>query len=426
MNPLNDVQSSSSSSLNDDSGSIEPTLPVLHNNNDIDNSNATGIAMHPQQVEPQSPPRQQEPDNNYGHRRMAQVAVVSFNDHVEVQHYDPLPEYNDDDSGECFFHDASDVLMMMHDEDSDSETHDSRNDGCNGNRTIGGLHHINNSSTENIDWFGLQTPMVDTSVLLPTSFYHLGGGIGGGDDDDDTPLGQQQEQLFGMGRSHSRRRPLHHFQHMNENLQGYTDLTDFATLTDSSNSDSDSNSDYLGSLSQGLTPSQTHLPQERHSNLAEQLLLSSSSSNIPPLEGINIIVDELDMPSSSGSVVSDLNSHLHFVDPNLYPMQQHYRVGNDDDQEYYFEVQSLDSCFLPPQTLYDDNNNNLSVRPNRHPHYRLSILKQRLRESKMADALSLIQFRRNSKNSSPEDTDTELSYSNNNDIIVHAEPILLP
>lgn len=419
MDPLNNCQSSSS--LNDDSMQ-EPTLPLLlvHHSN---NESSIAIPMHPQRLESQSPPQQPPATKR---RTTAHTAVVSFNDHIEIQHYNPLPEYSDDDSDDYYFYNASDTGTMMLNDDSEADENDddaeNHNDEYMLHRITDGNNHNYNNRTDSTDLFGLLPTMVvdDTSQLPPSSFFRLDGG------DDDIPLGEQQEHLQGMSRSRSSisiGRPFPRYHLMNENLQGYTDLTDFATLTDSSNSDTDSSSDYHDSLSHVPPASQTHLPLQRHSNLAEQILLSSSS--IPPLERINIVVDEYDMSSSSGSDVSDLHSHHHFVDPNLYPLQQQYRVGDDDDQEYYFEVQSLDSCFVqgihPPQPLYDDENNNQSVRLNRHPHYRLSILKQRLWESKMG---SLTGFRRHSKSSSQEET--EVSYSNNNDIIVQAEPILLP
>jgi hypothetical protein len=269
-----------------------------------------------------------------------------------------------------------------------------------------------------MDLFGVPPPIVDTSLLQPSSFFRLGGG------DADIPLVQPQEQLPGMihSRSIRRGRPFPQYHLMNDNLQGYTDLTDFATLTDSSNSDTDSSSDYHGSFSQGPPPLRSNLPQGQHLNLAEQLIFSSS--NIPPIERISIIADEYDMSSSSGSDVTDLHSHHHFIDPNLYPLQQQWRVGNDDDQEYYFEIQSLDSCFVPdihpPRPLHDDD------RPNQHTHYRLTLLTQRLRESKMAVPFSLSRFRRYNKGISEEETETEVSNSYNDDIIVQAEPVLVP
>ena len=413
MNLLNDSQaSSSSSSLHDDD--LEPTLPLLRNH--------TTTPRHPQQqrLEPQSPPQ---PTDNLGPRRgTVHTPVVSFNDHVEIQHYDPAPAYNDDDdSGDDDmyhqFYDATD-RMLIHD---DSETDDDSSS------TSHSHHH-------HLDMYGL--PMVDTS-LTPLSVLHRSGVVG-----EDGLLQQSPPPApLHMSTGSRRSRPLHHHHlPMHENLQGYTDLTDFATLTDSSNSDADSSH---GSLSHGLLVppashpqhSPQHLPL-RHSNLAQQLL-SSSASNVPPC----IIVDEYDVSSSSsGSVVSDLqHSRHHYIDPNLYPLQQQRRIGNDEyddvvNPEYYFEVQSLDSCFLPgthPPPLYNDDDVDVDDDTNRrHPHYRLSILKQRLRESVLAGPFSPSRFRRNSNNSnSRDDTEAEVSDSNNhhyNDILVHAEPILLP
>lgn len=400
---LSNDSESSSSSVEDEI--IEPTLLLpLH---------TTTTPMHPQEgLSPPSQQQQRPPATNHDHPRTVHTAVVSFNDHVEIQHYDPLPDYNDDsDSGSGgFFHfyDASDRTWIQDDSETDEDDSSSHRNNHDVHMMYAHNHLIRDNydndistSTDHFDLFGL--PMVDTTTSLYASS------------------------------SRGRSRPLHH--PMNENLQGYTDLTDFATLTDSSNSDTDSSHGSL--LSHGLL---VPLPQQsrRHSNLAEQLLLSSS--NVPPC----IIVDEYDVSSSSsGSVVSDLQ-HQHFIDPNLYPLQQQqqYRVGNDDDDdhinpEYYFEVQSLDSCFLPrihPSSPYNNNNNNSNdgvddSTNQRHPHYRLSILKQRLRDSVMALPLSLTRFRRDSISSSREETEVEVSSSNDNhhnDIFVHAEPILLP
>jgi hypothetical protein len=384
---------------------------------------------------------------------------------VEIQHYDPTPEYTDDDDdesdgGDLFhFYDASDRMWETNEDSSGTtdgdETSTSSSSVSNSHRNSlllpnSRFHdNYNDISTDHIDVLGL--PMVNTTTTSRVGpLFHRGL-----EEEEDhnsfrSPLGRGRG---GRGR-HLYRNPL-----INDNLQGYTDLTDFATLTDSSNSDTDSSCSHgsvflLSSPQQQQQPrfiaaqqSPTHQPSPRHSNLAEQLL---SSSNVPPLE--NIIVDEYDVSSSSsGSDFSDLH-HPHFVDPNLYPLQHHqpqHRVAGDNhtdehgNPEYYFEVQSLDSCFLPgiyPSRFNgdrdtDDDDGNDDTTSRRHPHYRMSILKQRFRDSVMAVPLSLARFRRDSMTSSSrEETEVEVSSSidiiNNNtrysDTIVQAEAILLP
>ena len=392
-----DMFQSSSSSLRDGDDEMEPTRPLrLHNDTEP-------TSMQSRRLELQPPQQQLSATHNNNDQRTARMAMVSFSDHVEIQLYEPTPEYNtDDESVDYAYHDAiSDMLIMNDDSDETDniDTTSSEDENVMINRGLDS-HNINNIST---DRFGL--PTVDTSLTPPpTTLHHVGGESHSRGNDF---LLQQQHGMC-------QRRPLHH-PHMLENLQGYTDLADFATLTDSSNSDTDSHD----SLSQGL-----FVP--RHFNLAEQLI---SSSVVPP----TIVVDEYDRSSSSGSVISELHTQHHFIDPNLYPLQYPTRNDGDDDDhinpEYYFEVQSLDSCFMPRDRQYcnGEGDSNIS-RSNRHPHYRLSMLKQRLRESMMAIPQSLTQFRsHNRNNGSPEETDADVSNSNcNDDNTVLAEAILLP
>ena len=427
---MNRLLLNDSESLLDDE-TIQPTLPLLRNAAPVTTAGTTTTT--PLRLSPQSPASQHPPSTNHGQQRTAHTAVVSFNDHVEIQHYDPSLDYNDDGSGSVgdsfHFYDSSDRLVQ-----DDSETDDDSSSSYHENGMYRhNLIHENSIdiSTDHCDM--LRLPMVNTTTRSLVPSIHRGM---------NEVQDNLQPHLLSMGTSIRMNRPLHH-RPMNENLQGYTDLTDFATLTDSSTSDTDSSHGSV--LSHGLfgPPPQQQSQHEvrRHSNLAEQLL---SSSNVPPLERISIIVDEYDISSSSdGSVVSDLQ-HQHFIDPNLYPLQhqQQHRMVNDDDDDhinpkYYFEIQSLDSCFLPrnhPAHLFDVNNDGTDDYYNtngRHPHYRLSILKQRLRDSVMAVPFSLTRFRRDSTTGSSSREETEVSVSSrndngHNDIIVHAEAILLP
>ena len=439
---------------------------------------AVGIDVTPRQPQRRSSPSTSPPtlpctttrmDHGGVHPRTTGTTIVSFNDHVEVQHYDPLPDYsteNDDDDDEdendsdvFHFYDASDRMWIQDDSETDEEDDSGSSSYGTSHRNIpeDGAHRHNNNNynmnenlihdtydDQNIDLLGL--PVVDTATTISQSpGFHLRQEA---KEEEVHDLLLSQPPRHSDDRSRSRNRPLHHNYHnplMSENLQGYNDLTEFATLTDSSNSDTDSSSHgslLFSSHGELVPPSpqsppspqqQQHSVKRRHSNLAEQIL--SSSSHVPPLERINIVVDEYDVSSSSsGSDISDLN-HQHFMDPNLYPVQ--YRGGaydNDDHihPEYYFEVQSLDSCFLPDRYSRTDDVEDTTNRRLRHPHYRMSILKQRLRDSVMAVPSALTRFRRDSTtgSSSREETEVEVSSSNDNndhdDIIVYAEPILLP